>query len=84
MSLKTPSTPKQHKILSFIRDALVGQPVAHERVHSMVASTEAPQLDLFSILNFSSVTIAPFDRNLRIGIRIDKDIESAVASIKLG
>ncbi len=48
----------------------------------MIARTEAPQLYLFPVFDLLSVAITPFNRNIRVGVRVHKHIERAV-TVKL-
>lgn len=60
-----------------------GIPVAHERIHAVIAGAEAPQLHLLPVLDLLGITIAPFDGDIRVGVGVDENVESAVA-VELG
>ena len=50
----------------------------------MIARAKTPQLHLFPILNLLGVAVPPFHRHLRVRVRVDEDVEGAVAGIELG
>lgn len=45
----------------------------------MVVGAEAPKLYLLGILDIFGIAVTPFDRNFRVCICVDKDVECAVA-----
>lgn len=49
----------------------------------MIARAETPQLHLLPVFNLLRVAIAPLHRHLRVGVRVDQDVERAVARIEL-
>ena len=49
----------------------------------MIARAETPQLHLLPVFNLLGVAIAPLHRHLRVGVRVDQDVERAVARIEL-
>lgn len=57
----------------------LAQPIAHQRIHTMIRRAEPPQLDTLAILNLLGIRVSPLDGHLRVGVRIDEDIEGAVA-----
>lgn len=54
-------------------------PIAHQRIHTVVACAEAPELHLLAILDFFGVTVSPFHGNVRVGIGVHEYIEGAIA-----
>ena len=50
----------------------------------MIARAETPQLHLLPILNLLGVAISPFHRHLRVRVRVDQDVERAIARVELG
>ena len=53
-------------------------PVANKRINSMIARAETPQLHLLPVFDLFSITVAPFNRDIGIGVGVHKHIESAV------
>ena len=49
----------------------------------MVARAETPQLHFLPILNLLGVAVPPFHRHLRVRIRVDQDVERAIARVEL-
>ena len=49
----------------------------------MIARAETPQLHLFPILNLLGVAISPLHRHFRVRVRVDQDVEGAIARIEL-
>ena len=45
----------------------------------MITRTETPQLHLLPILNLLGIAIAPLDGHVRVSVRVNQDVESAVA-----
>lgn len=45
----------------------------------MVICAEAPQLDLFTVLDLLRITVTPLDGHLGIRIGVYEDVESTVA-----
>lgn len=62
-----------------IRDS----PITDQRIHAMVARAETPQLHLLPVFNLLRVAIAPLHRHFRVRVRVDQDVERAVARIEL-
>lgn len=58
---------------------LISQAIADQRLDPVIICTKASQLHLFSILDFLSVTVAPFNRHFGVRIGVDQDVEGAVA-----
>ena len=50
----------------------------------MVARAETPQLHLLPVLNLLGVAVPPFHRHLRVRVRVDQDVERAIARVELG
>ena len=50
----------------------------------MIARAETPQLHLLPILNLLGVAVSPFHRHLRVRVRVDQDVERAIARVELG
>lgn len=61
----------------FVSASSAPQLVANHGIYAMIACAETSQLYLFTALNLLSIAITPFNRNIRVGIRIDKNIECA-------
>jgi hypothetical protein len=59
--------------------ALLPNPIANQRIHTMIARAETPQLHLLPVLDLLRIAIAPLHRHLAIGIRIHQHVERAVA-----
>ena len=49
----------------------------------MIARAETPQLHFLPIFNLLGVAISPFHRHFRVRVRVDQDVEGAVARIEL-
>ena len=58
---------------------LFRQPVANQRVHSMIARTEAPELHLLPILDLFRVTVAPLHWHIGVRIGVYQNVERTVA-----
>ena len=50
----------------------------------MIARAETPQLHLLPILNLLGVAVPPLHRHLRVRVRVDQDVERAIARVELG
>lgn len=50
----------------------------------MIARAKTPQLHLLPVLNLLGVAIPPFHRDLRVRVRVNQDVERAVARVELG
>ena len=49
----------------------------------MIARAETPQLHFLPILNLLGVAIPPFHRHFRVRVRVDQDVERAIARVEL-
>jgi len=58
---------------------LISQAIADQRLDPVIICTKASQLHLFSILDFLSVTVAPFNRHFGVRVGVDQDVEGAVS-----
>ena len=57
---------------------LFGQPIAYQGIHTMARRAESSQLYPLGVLNLLGVAVAPFHRNLAVGVGIHEDVECAV------
>lgn len=54
---------------------LITEPVANQCINTVITGAEAPQLNLLPTHNLFRIAIAPLNRDIRIGIGIDKNVE---------
>lgn len=59
---------------------LLCKPVTHERVNSVVARAKASELDSLRIIDLLSIAVTPLNRNVRISIGVDEDVEGTVTT----
>jgi hypothetical protein len=45
----------------------------------VITGTETPQLNLLTILDLFRITVSPFNRNIRVRVGVDHDVERAIA-----
>jgi len=54
-------------------------PIADHSIYPMIIRRETPQLHILRIPNLLRIAVAPFERDFAVGVRVDQDVERAVA-----